>query len=86
MYNTTPPDPPLEMTNEAIHKHLLDLNIYLKGMSSLGLQTTQIPSTALDEMVSTNDLSQSGKMFYDMDNNVMKKAIIVAGNLTIETF
>jgi len=80
------PKPPMSPDLQLMHKYLLSLHNFLQKFCLVGVQATQLGQSQLDAMVSANDLSQSGKIFYNIDTDKTQKATIVSGNLTITDF
>ena len=80
------PTPPLNPDLVEIHKHIIQFNNWLGNMFLTGNQATHLDQNTLNKMVSTNDLKQAGKIFFNTGNNKTQKATIVSGNLIISDF
>jgi hypothetical protein len=80
------PTPPMSADLVQIHKYLLSLNNWLKLFSQTGVQATNLGQSQLDAMVSANDLTQAGKIFFNTNTLKTQKATVVTGNLTITDF
>lgn len=80
------PSPPTSADPAHMHKYLLSLNNWLATFCLTGVQATNLGQSQLTAMVTANDFTQAGKIFYNIDTHKTQKATIVAGNLTITDF
>jgi hypothetical protein len=74
---------PVSMEKEDLKKDLSTLYGFLNQQLASGVQGTFYTTAKLAQMVSNNQLSQSGKLFYNSDTNLPMLSHIVAGNLVI---
>jgi len=80
------PVPPAAATPEEMHRWMLSMYNWLKNMFLSGNQMPHLTAQQLTDMQTANQQFQSGKIFYDHDNNAFKGGVLVGGNLSIKTF
>lgn len=80
------PIPPVSANINDLHKHIIELNNWTKNMFLVGTQATHMNQNELTKIVSVNDLSNAGKIFFNTDESKMQKSTIVSNNLTISDF
>lgn len=77
------PIPPASADLEALHRWALSLSTWLGNLHLQGLQASPITQTELNNMVSANDLTQSGKLFSNVTDGLNYQSTVVSNTLTI---
>ncbi len=70
-----------------LHSWAKSMVIWLSNLHLNGLQATPTTTAQINQMVSVNDLAQSGKLFFNSDDGQNYKAEVTGGNtLSIKPF
>lgn len=78
--------PPLTNDPNAIVTHLKALEGWLQGLFTNGLQSTMVTESQLDSIVTQNDFTAAGKIFYTTDTDKFYGIKISGSNLVKKEF
>ena len=79
------PSPPTAANIDELHRWALSVTNWVKNTTLNGLQSPVFGTQQLTDMQSQGTKSQAGKLFYDVNTDELKAAVLVGGNLTIKT-
>lgn len=79
------PVPPTAPNVDELHRYALSMYNWHKQTMLNGNQMPHFGTNQLTDMQTQGDKAQVGKIFYDVEADVFKAAVLVGGVLTIKT-